>query len=391
MAITIKKANMPKTDRGKENAPAAERRGATRERGTAIIAIAAIAAVSAAIGYTIHDACERRGISEAREACDSAIVELSGAANGYTSLLEADGTTAASQLEPNDVKDPKTIDSLKKAMLAGNPAAMKCDVSKAVELNSTAAKARKETETMKANTEALNTAVKAVESSKLDKTVDDASQLLNDSSGKVQDPKTRDELAKAIETRDSETIGKAMKTVGESMTAKKKRTKRKREEKRNRKPPPRPKPRQGPRNRLNAPIPMAGTAPRAAKAAHIQTTRIIRSNPKRTAVPQNPIGTPTVRQAATMPSQAATTRTTAIARRARSASAEHATPAHDIPSFPSREEADPTMDRPPSLFPASFVDGTCRRRALLPQPDHGWLGSGRFHLHGRDASASRNL
>lgn len=222
MAITIKKANMPKTDRGKENAPAAERRGATRERGTAIIAIAAIAAVSAAIGYTIHDACERRGISEAREACDSAIVELSGAANGYTSLLEADGTTAASQLEPNDVKDPKTIDSLKKAMLAGNPAAMKCDVSKAVELNSTAAKARKETETMKANTEALNTAVKAVESSKLDKTVDDASQLLNDSSGKVQDPKTRDELAKAIETRDSETIGKAMKTVGESMTAKKK-------------------------------------------------------------------------------------------------------------------------------------------------------------------------
>lgn len=27
MAITIKKANMPKTDRGKENAPAAERRG----------------------------------------------------------------------------------------------------------------------------------------------------------------------------------------------------------------------------------------------------------------------------------------------------------------------------------------------------------------------------
>ena len=67
---------------------------------------------------------------------------------------------------------------------------------------------------------AIRTAVKAVEASKLDKTVDDASRLLKDSEGKVQDARTRETLSKAIKARDAVAIAKAVKTVNDSKAAK---------------------------------------------------------------------------------------------------------------------------------------------------------------------------
>ena len=61
-----------------------------------------------------------------------------------------------------------------------------------------------------------------VESSKLDKTVDDAQALYDATSGKVQDDKTRASLLDAIKKRDADAIGKAVKTVNESKVAKEK-------------------------------------------------------------------------------------------------------------------------------------------------------------------------
>lgn len=64
--------------------------------------------------------------------------------------------------------------------------------------------------------------MKAVEASKLDKTVDDASRLLKDSEGKVQDARTRETLSKAIKARDAVAIAKAVKAVNDSKAAKEK-------------------------------------------------------------------------------------------------------------------------------------------------------------------------
>ena len=64
--------------------------------------------------------------------------------------------------------------------------------------------------------------MKAVEASKLDKTMDDASKLLNDTKGKVADDKTRQALDKAIKTRDADAIAKAVKAVNDSKAAKEK-------------------------------------------------------------------------------------------------------------------------------------------------------------------------
>lgn len=65
----------------------------------------------------------------------------------------------------------------------------------------------------------LEEAVKAVNDSKLEKTVSDAERLLKDSDGKVADAATRDELSKAVKARDADKIAAASKKVNDSVTA----------------------------------------------------------------------------------------------------------------------------------------------------------------------------
>ena len=73
---------------------------------------------------------------------------------------------------------------------------------------------------MKADAKTLESAVRAVESSKLDKTVADADGLYSSTDGKVQDEKTREALKQAIAKRDADVIAKAVKAVNDSKTAK---------------------------------------------------------------------------------------------------------------------------------------------------------------------------
>lgn len=75
---------------------------------------------------------------------------------------------------------------------------------------------------MKAAAKALESAVKAVESSKLDKTVADADGLYKATEGNVQDEKTREALKQAIAKRDAGAIAKAVKSVNDSKAAKEK-------------------------------------------------------------------------------------------------------------------------------------------------------------------------
>lgn len=66
----------------------------------------------------------------------------------------------------------------------------------------------------------MESAVRAVESSKLDKTVADADGLYSSTDGKVQDEKTREALKQAIAKRDADAIAKAVKAVNDSKAAK---------------------------------------------------------------------------------------------------------------------------------------------------------------------------
>lgn len=170
-----------------------------KDRRPIIIAVAAVAAAvliaGGVCGYRVY---ENHRVSLARQACASAVADQSKAVKSYKALLNADATTAALKTDATSVKDAKTLDALKRAVGVETPGMVRCDASDKAGLDEAAAKADKATKGVKADAKALRAAVRAVESSKLDKTVADADGLYSSTDGKVQDEKTREALRQAI-------------------------------------------------------------------------------------------------------------------------------------------------------------------------------------------------
>lgn len=194
-----------------------------KDRRRIIIGAASVAvAVLVAGGVCAHRAYESHQASVARQACQSAVADQAKAVKAYKTLLGSDATVAVLKTDTKSVKDAKTVDTLKRAAAVRLPAMVKCDASKAADLDAAAAKANKAARTVKSDTKALETAAKAVESSKLDKTVADADALYKATDGKVQDDRTRDALKQAIAKRDAAAIAKAVKSVNDSKAAKEK-------------------------------------------------------------------------------------------------------------------------------------------------------------------------
>lgn len=190
-----------------------------RGRAVAIIAVAVIALLAA--GGIVWKTHTDRLMAEAKADCAAASERLHVATTAYNALLNGKAASMA-KTDVKSVKDAKTLDVLSKAMKASTPKTVSCkaDSRDAVV---TATKA------ITANTawywthgKSLNRLVNAVETSKLDKTVDDANALYKQTDGKVADDKTRETLLKAVKTRDADAIAKAVKEVNESKTAKEK-------------------------------------------------------------------------------------------------------------------------------------------------------------------------
>lgn len=194
-----------------------------KNRRPVVIGVAAVAAVALVAGGVCgYRAYENHRVSMAREACQSAVTNLGKTVKSYKALLVADATTAALKTDATSVKDAKTLDALRKAVGAETPGMVKCDASDKTGLDEATAKADKTTKGVKADAKALESAVKAVESSKLDKTVADADGLYKATEGNVQDERTREALKQAIAKRDAGAIAKAVKSVNDSKAAKEK-------------------------------------------------------------------------------------------------------------------------------------------------------------------------
>lgn len=194
-----------------------------KNRRPVVIGVAAVAAVALVAGGVCgYRAYENHRVSMARQACQSAVTDLNKAVKSYKALLGADATTAALKTDATSVRDAKTLDALKQAAGAETPGMVKCDASDKIGLDAAAAKADKADKGVKADAKALESAVKAVESSKLDKTVADADGLYKATEGNVQDEKTREALKQAIAKRDAGAIAKAVKSVNDSKAAKEK-------------------------------------------------------------------------------------------------------------------------------------------------------------------------
>lgn len=155
-----------------------------KNRRPVVIGVAAVAAVTLVAGGVCgYRAYENHRVSMAREACQSAVTDLGKTVKSYKALLGADATTAALKTDATSVKDAKTLDALKQAAGVETPGMVKCDASDKTGLDEATVKADKATKGVKADAKALESAVKAVESSKLDKTVADADGLYKATEG----------------------------------------------------------------------------------------------------------------------------------------------------------------------------------------------------------------
>lgn len=185
------------------------------------VAVAAVVAVCAG-GYGVWRAHEDRLDGQARTDCSQAAKTLDTSRATWERLLK-DARTGAGAVRANQVKDAKTVDALKQAMGAKTlTGGASCTAGGRTDVEDAATAIRRAADAYDTDARTLRTAVKAVEASKLDKTVADATKLLNDTKGKVKDEKTRQTLDKAIRARDEQAITKAVKAVNDSRTAKEK-------------------------------------------------------------------------------------------------------------------------------------------------------------------------
>lgn len=192
-----------------------------KSRKPAVIAVASVAAVAvlAGCGWFGWKAYTGHRLAEARQACVEASESYRKAAGEYSKLVDGDAA-AASKVAAGQVADAKTVDALAAALKATEPKTVACAADDMAGYESKTGLIEKHAGWYGKHAKSLENAVKAVNDSKLAKTVSDAERLLNDSDGKIQDAKTRDELFKAIKAKDAGLIAAASKKVNDSMAAK---------------------------------------------------------------------------------------------------------------------------------------------------------------------------
>lgn len=173
-------------------------------------------AVGGVAGYRVWSA---RELAEAKEACAVAADGARGAANDYNALVNGKAADA-SAVAADQVKDARTVDALAKALKTTVPEYEGCVADSKAGLDEATSKLDRQAAWYKTHTGSLSKAVKAVESSRLDRTVEDAEKLLADSKGRVADEKTRSMLEQAIRDRDADAIGEAVNAVDGSVKAK---------------------------------------------------------------------------------------------------------------------------------------------------------------------------
>lgn len=162
-------------------------------------------------------------LTAASEECATSYDKAVKARKKLTEYLKSDALKAAVTVKDSEVRDAKTVGTLASTVKAagktktdipGCPADGLKDI-KAVtaQLGKTATAYAKTVGEVRGKADAVN-------ASKTDKIVADATKILNDSKGRVKDDKTRTALEHAIKTKDGKTISDAVKAVNDSIKAK---------------------------------------------------------------------------------------------------------------------------------------------------------------------------
>lgn len=188
-----------------------------------LIAGSTAVVVLAAVGTGGYLYWNHNQLTAASEECATSYDKAVKAQKKLTEYLESDALKTAVTVKDSEVRDAKTVGTLASTVKAaektktdipGCPADGLKDI-KAVtaRLDKTATAYAKTVNLVRGKADAVN-------ASKTDKTVADATKILNDSKGRVKDDKTRTALENAIKSKDGKAISDAVKAVNDSIKAK---------------------------------------------------------------------------------------------------------------------------------------------------------------------------
>ena len=184
--------------------------------GTAVVVLAAVGTG----GYLYWN---HNQLMAASEECATSYDKAVKAQKKLTEYLESDALKTAVTVKDSEVKDAKTVAVLTstvktaektKTTIPECPSGNLTDIKAMTkEIDGLATAYSRTVSEVKGKAEAVN-------GSKLDKIVADATKILNDSKGRVKDDKTRTVLENAIKTKDEKAISDAVKAVNDSIKAK---------------------------------------------------------------------------------------------------------------------------------------------------------------------------
>lgn len=184
--------------------------------GTAVVVLAAVGTG----GYLYWN---HNQLTAASEECATSYDKAVKAQKKLTEYLESDAVKTAITVKDSEVKDAKTVAVLTstvktaektKTTIPECPSGNLTDIKAMTkEIDGLATAYSRTVSEVKGKAEAVN-------GSKLDKIVADATKILNDSKGRVKDDKTRTVLENAIKTKDEKAISDAVKAVNDSIKAK---------------------------------------------------------------------------------------------------------------------------------------------------------------------------
>ena len=162
-------------------------------------------------------------LTAASEECATSYDKAVKARKKLTEYLKSDALKTAVTVKDSEVKDAKTVGTLASTVKAAEktkttvpecPSGNRADIEATTkEIDGLATAYAKTVNEVKGKADAVN-------ASKTDKTVADATRILNDSKGRVKDDKVRAALENAIKSKDGKAISDAVKAVNDSIKAK---------------------------------------------------------------------------------------------------------------------------------------------------------------------------
>ena len=162
-------------------------------------------------------------LTAASEECATSYDRAVKAQKKLTEYLESDAVKTAITVKDSEVKDAKTVAVLTSTVKAASTTKTDipgCPADGLKGIRAAAAQLDKTADVYAKTVNEIRGKADAVNASKTDKTVADATKVLNDSKGRVEDDKVRTALENAIESKDEKAISDAVKAVNDSIKAK---------------------------------------------------------------------------------------------------------------------------------------------------------------------------